>query len=69
MGKISKGAKCSVEGCGQDAVKSFSAEKVRSVGLAVSSGTRRAYLCRMHTKEYKKKTRKERKVEKWRHTI
>mgnify|MGYP007042364547 CR=1 FL=1 len=69
MGRISKGAKCSIEGCGQDATKSLSAEKVSSVGLAISSGSRRAYLCRTHFKEYKKKTRQERKVEKWRHAI
>jgi len=29
---------------------------------------RRAYLCREHYKEYKKKTKKDKKLEKWRYS-
>ncbi len=67
MGRISKGVKCSVSGCGKDATRSISAEKVRSAGLKIGSGERRAYLCKEHYKEYKKKTKKEKKVEQWRY--
>ena len=64
MGKISKGQKCSVIGCDAPAVRSLPADAVLKAGLNVEGG-RRAYLCREHYKEYKKRTRKERRLEKW----
>lgn len=67
MGRVSKGVKCSVSGCSREAARSLSAEKVRSAGLNVSSDERRAYLCKEHYKEYKKKTKKEKMVERWRY--
>jgi len=67
LGRIAKGVKCSVSGCGKEAIRSISAEKVRSAGLKVGSGERRAYLCKEHYREYKKKTKKEKKVEQWRY--
>ena len=65
MGRIDKGVKCSV--CGKEAVRSLSMEKVRSAGLNVGSDQKRAYLCKEHYKEYKKKTKKDKMVEKWRY--
>ncbi|MEM3695941.1 MAG: hypothetical protein QXQ94_00345 [Candidatus Bathyarchaeia archaeon] len=67
MGRVDKGVKCSVSGCGGEAIRSLSAEKVRSTGLNVGSSERRAYLCKEHYKEYKKKTKKDKMLEKWRH--
>jgi hypothetical protein len=67
MGRIAKGVKCSVSGCSKEATRSISAEKVKSAGLNIGSGERRAYLCKEHYKEYKKKTKKEKKVEQWRY--
>lgn len=67
MGRVSKGVKCSVSGCSRAAVRSLPAEKVKSAGLNVCSGERRAYLCKEHYKEYKKKTKKEKMVERWRY--
>jgi len=67
LGRIAKGVKCSVSGCGKEAIRSISAEKVKSAGLNIGSGARRAYLCKEHYKEYKKKTKKEKKVEQWRY--
>jgi len=67
LGRVSKGVKCSVSGCSREAARSLSAEKVRSAGLNVSSDERRAYLCKEHYKEYKKKTKKEKMVERWRY--
>lgn len=67
MGRVAKGVKCSVTGCGKEAKRSLPAEKVRMVGLSLGSSERRAYLCENHYKEYKKKTRKERKIEQWRY--
>ncbi|HDD69877.1 hypothetical protein CW707_03195 [Candidatus Bathyarchaeota archaeon] len=67
MGRVDKGVKCSVSGCGREAVRSLSAEKVRSAGLKVGSSERRAYLCKEHYKEFKKKTKKDKQLEKWRY--
>lgn len=66
MGRVSKGEKCSVVGCGGEAKRSLSAEKVKGAGLTVET-ERRAYLCEVHYKEYKKRTKKDRKIEKWRY--
>jgi len=66
LGRVSKGVKCSVTGCDKDAVRSLSSEKVSSAGLKVGDA-RRAYLCKDHYKEYKRETKKERKLEMWRH--
>jgi len=68
LGRIDKGVKCRVSGCGREAVRSLSTEKVRSAGLNVSSSERRAYLCKEHYKEYKKKTKKDKQLEKWRYS-
>jgi len=68
LGRIDKGVKCSVSGCGREAVRSLSTEKVRSTGINVGSNERRAYLCKEHYKEYKKKTKKDKQLEKWRYS-
>jgi hypothetical protein len=66
LGRIDKGAKCNVSGCGRDAVRSLSGEKVKAAGLKISS-EKHAYLCKEHYKEYKKKTKKDKQLEKWRY--
>lgn len=66
MGKVAKGVKCSVSGCNSEAIRSLPTEKVVAAGLKVSS-SRRTYLCREHYKQYKRETKKEKKVEKWRY--
>jgi uncharacterized pyridoxamine 5'-phosphate oxidase family protein len=68
VGRIDKGIKCSVTGCSSTAIRSISASKVRSSGLMVSS-EKRAYLCKEHYKEYKKKTKKEKQLERMRYRI
>ena len=65
MGRVDKGVKCSVTGCGREAVRSLSTEKVRAASLKVGM-EKRAYLCKEHYKDYKKKTKKDKQVEKWR---
>ncbi|MDH5787781.1 MAG: hypothetical protein OEZ40_05765 [Candidatus Bathyarchaeota archaeon] len=67
MGRIDKGITCSVSGCNKDATRSISADKVKSSGLNASVSERRAYLCKEHYKEYKKRTRKDKMFEKWRY--
>ncbi|MBS7644198.1 hypothetical protein KEJ26_06470 [Candidatus Bathyarchaeota archaeon] len=66
MGRVSKGALCTVQGCGKPAIRSVSMERASSVGLKVE-GKRRIYLCEQHWKELKKKTKKDALLEKWRH--
>jgi hypothetical protein len=66
LGRVDKGVKCSVSGCGSEAVRSISAEKVKLAGLRVG-GERRAYLCKEHYKEYKKKTKKDKQLERMRY--
>jgi len=68
LGRVAKGVKCSVERCKNDAVRSLPVDKVKTSGLKVSD-ERRAYLCKEHYKEFKKETKKDRVLEKWRHGI
>jgi hypothetical protein len=65
LGRVAKGVKCSVVGCDRDAVRSLSRDKVSAAGLKVD-GARRSYLCRLHYKEYKKGTKKDKMLEQWR---
>lgn len=67
MGKTSTGARCDVEGCGELAERSLASDRVRASGLKASLKERRAYLCKAHYREFKKKTKLDRQVEKWRH--
>jgi len=67
VGRIDKGVKCSVSGCGREAVRSISAEKARAAGLNVGSGEKRAYICKEHYKEFKKRTKKDKTLDKWRY--
>jgi hypothetical protein len=66
MGRIDKGQKCSVSGCGREAVRSINDDKVKAAGLNVNTNEKRAYICKEHYKEYKKKTKKDKTIDKWR---
>jgi len=68
LGRVAKGVKCNVAGCNNDAVRSLQTDKVKKAGLKVGE-TRRTYLCKEHYKEFKKATKKDRTLEKWRHGI
>ena len=65
LGRIEKGEKCSVTGCGSPAVRSLATDRVSKAGLRVGD-SRRAYLCKEHYKELKKRSKKDRLLEKWR---
>jgi len=66
LGRIEKGEKCTVSGCSREAARSISAEKVKAAGLNVGTD-KRAYICKEHYKEYKKKTKKDKTLDKWRY--
>lgn len=68
MGRIDKGIKCSVSGCNKGAVRSLSTQKAKSARLKVSIGEKRVYLCKEHYKEFKKKTKKDKTIDKWRYS-
>jgi hypothetical protein len=65
LGRVGKGVKCNVVDCDKEAIRSLSRDKVRAAGLKVG-GAKRSYLCRLHYKEYKKSTKKDKMLEKWR---
>ena len=67
MGKISKGTKCSVNGCNEEAVRSLDIGKVKQTGLD-AEGAKRAYLCKEHYKDFKKGNKKNSQIERWRHS-
>lgn len=62
MGVISKGAKCNVNGCDKDGVRSLNTTKVENAGLQVSGG-KKTVLCKEHYKEWKKATKDDRDLE------
>jgi hypothetical protein len=66
LGRVEKGIRCSVLGCGNAAIRSISGVKVRSAGLNAGH-ERRAYLCKEHYKEYKKRTKKDNQLERMRY--
>jgi len=68
LGKVAKGVKCSVTGCGNDAIRSLPTDKVKAASLKVGEA-RRTYLCKEHYKEFKKNTKQERMLTKWRHGV
>ena len=68
MGKVSKGVKCSVAGCEEKAVKSVSVQRIPS-SMKVEAAGRRAYLCEVHWKQFKKLTREERRIERMRYGV
>ncbi len=63
MGKVSKGATCSVVGCSNPAQRSLSRGEIGGSGLSVAGDGRRAYLCHDHYKVWKKATKKSRALE------
>ncbi len=67
LGKISKGQKCTVRNCKNDAVRSVSVAKAKAAGLDVEG--KNAYVCEDHYKQLKKGTKKSDQIEKWRHGI
>ncbi|MCD6208628.1 MAG: hypothetical protein J7J67_00350 [Thermoproteales archaeon] len=68
MGRVGKGVKCSVKGCENRAVRSISVVEFEKAWkeLEIEQTASRVYLCERHYKEYKKRARKLRKIEKWR---
>jgi hypothetical protein len=55
---------CEIVGCNEPAERSVSTKSAQSIGLSVPEDVnRRVHLCKKHYKEYKKKTKKDRELE------
>ncbi len=67
MGVIAKGAKCNVDGCTNDGVRSLNTTKVENAGLDVNSTGKKTVLCKPHYKEYKKESKDDRALERARY--
>ena len=67
MGIISKCAKCNVDGCDADAVRSLNTKKIEDAGLRLNSSGKKSGLCKEHYKEWKKATKEDRSLERARY--
>ncbi len=67
MGIVSKGAKCNVEGCVNDATRSLNTTKVERTGLQLTSVGKKSALCKEHYKEWKKESKDDRDLERARY--
>lgn len=63
MGIVSKGAKCNVDGCDKEGVRSLNTTKVENAGLRVVSVGKKTVLCKEHYKEWKKESKDDRDLE------
>ena len=67
MGVVNKGAKCDVDGCDEDGIRSLNTKKIEDAGLRLNSSGKKSVLCRQHYKEWKKETKDERELERARY--
>jgi len=58
MGVVSKGAKCSVDGCDKDGARSLNTKKVESAGLRIKTSGKKSVLCKEHYKEWKRNSKR-----------
>jgi len=67
MGIVNKGAKCNVDGCDGDGVRSLNTKKIEDAGLRLNSSSKKSVLCKQHYKEWKKETKDDRDLERARY--
>jgi len=63
MGKVEKGVACSVTGCKNPSERSVGRDTIKGSGLTAGGEGKRVYLCREHSKVWKKATKKDRDME------
>ena len=51
MGVVNKGAKCNVDGCDQNGVRSLNTKKDEDAGLRLNSSSKKSVLCKQHYKQ------------------
>jgi hypothetical protein len=67
LGRIDKGVNCSVINCKNAAIRSLPFDKAKASGLKITGEGKRTFLCKEHYKEFKKKTKKDKTIDKWRY--
>ena len=67
MGLVNKGAKCNVDGCDGDGVRSLNTKKIEDAGLRQNSSSKKSVLSKTHYKEWKKETKDDRDLERARY--
>jgi hypothetical protein len=67
MGLVSKGSKCNVDGCDNDAARSLNTKKIEDAGLRLNTAGKKSGLCKEHYKEWKKLTKDDRSLERARY--
>ena len=67
MGVVNKGAKCNVDGCDEDGVRSLNTKKIEDAGLRLNASSKKSVLCKSHYKEWKKETKDDRELERARY--
>jgi len=67
MGLVNKGAKCNVDSCEQNGVRSLNTKKIEDAGLQLISSGKKSVLCKQHYKEWKKETKGDRDLERARY--
>jgi len=60
---VDKVQMCEIEGCKAEAVRSISGKKVEKAGLSITDPSKSVHLCQAHYKEFKKKTKKDRTLD------
>ncbi len=60
---VDKVQMCEIEGCKSEAVRSISGKQVDKAGMSVADPSKSVHLCQAHYREFKKKTKKDRTLE------
>ncbi len=60
---MGKAEVCAIDGCGAEAVRSLSVQRLSGTSMKVRPGSKKATLCREHYKRFKKETRGDRRLE------
>ena len=59
-----KKERCDIEGCTAEGVRSISGKKIENAGMSLSSDPdKSAHLCKEHYREFKKKTKTDRTLD------
>lgn len=59
---MKEGQTCDVNGCENEAVKTVARDKAQTI-FSLKGNSRHVHLCKEHYKEFKKKTKKDREID------
>lgn len=67
MGIIAKGTQCNIVDCNNDGIRSLNVMRIDGTSLKINTTGKKAVLCKLHYKHWKKDTKKTRSVERSRY--